>query len=62
MATPIAHKGALAGAKVQALTMLDLLHDAEGRGGRVGLLQERADKKTSSISRSSVRRTRRPSG
>ncbi|MBX5497166.1 MAG: amidohydrolase [Bryobacteraceae bacterium] len=29
MATPIAHKGATAGAKVQALTMLDLLLDRE---------------------------------
>jgi len=29
MATPIAHKGAVAGAKVQALTMLDLLTKPE---------------------------------
>jgi aminobenzoyl-glutamate utilization protein B len=29
MATPIAHKGVLAGAKVQAMTMLDLLQHAE---------------------------------
>jgi aminobenzoyl-glutamate utilization protein B len=29
MATPIAHKGSLAGAKVQALTLLDLLLDGE---------------------------------
>ena len=29
MATPIAHKGSLAGAKVQALTLLDLFLDGE---------------------------------
>ena len=29
MATPIAHKGATAGAKVQAMTMLDLLYKPE---------------------------------
>ena len=29
MATPIAHKGSLAGAKVQALTLLDLLLDGK---------------------------------
>ncbi len=32
MATPVAHKGALAGAKVQALTLLDLLLDGETVG------------------------------
>ena len=43
MATPIAHKGATAGAKVQAMTVLDLLlKPALGRSG-VGLLPERAD-------------------
>jgi hypothetical protein len=43
MATPIAHKGVIAGAKVQAMTMLDiLLHPGAGREG-VGLFQERAD-------------------
>ena len=42
MATPIAHKGAVAGAKVQARTLLDLLA-GRGSGGRgVDLLQRRA--------------------
>ncbi|MGC4082598.1 MAG: hypothetical protein QM736_10925 [Vicinamibacterales bacterium] len=43
MATPIAHKGVTAGAKVQALTVLDL-HDASRAGpAGVGLLQQRPD-------------------
>ena len=43
MATPIAHKGATAGAKVQAMTILDLVLEARARRPGVGLLQERAD-------------------
>ena len=43
MATPIAHKGVTAGAKVQAMTMLDLLTKPELVDEGVGLLQERAD-------------------
>ena len=43
MATPIAHKGATAGAKAQALTMLDILLEAGARRLRVELLPERPD-------------------
>ena len=43
MATPIAHKGATAGAKVQAMTMLDLLTEAGARRAGVGLLPQRSD-------------------
>ena len=43
MATPIAHKGVDAGAKVQAMTVLDLLTAARARAAGVGLLQQRAD-------------------
>ena len=43
MATPIAHKGVTAGAKVQAMTMLDLLIAPRARAERVGLLPQRAD-------------------
>ena len=51
MATPIAHKGVTAGAKVQAMTLVDLLLKPEVSGG-VGLLQERADARRRSTSRS----------
>ena len=43
MATPIAHKGVNAGAKVQAMTMLDLVMRPEIVDAGVGLLQERPD-------------------
>ena len=43
MATPIAHKGVMAGAKVQAMTMLDILLHPELVKKCLGLLQERAD-------------------
>ena len=43
MATPIAHKGVVAGAKVQAMTMLDLLAASGVGEERVGLLYERPD-------------------
>ena len=39
MATPIAHKGVVAGAKVQAMTMLDILTHPELVRRRVGLFQ-----------------------
>ena len=42
-ATPIAHKGVVAGAKVQAMTVLDLLTKPELVKARVGLLQQRPD-------------------
>ena len=61
MATPIAHKGATAGAKVQAMTMLDLLTQAGARRAGVGLLPQRADQGHRSTSRSSGRRTSRRS-
>jgi aminobenzoyl-glutamate utilization protein B len=40
MATPIAHKGATAGAKVVATTLLDLLQDAELRAAAWRYLRE----------------------
>ena len=43
MATPIAHKGVQYGAKVMAMTVLDLLMRPELVDAGVGLLQERAD-------------------
>ena len=43
MATPIAHKGCTAGAKVHALTMLDLLLKPALVAAGVGVLHERAD-------------------
>ena len=43
MATPIAHKGATAGAKVQAMTILDLLLQPGARDPGLGLLPHRAD-------------------
>ena len=43
MATPIAHKGRTAGAKVQAMTMLDLLLRPGARDPGLGLLPHRAD-------------------
>ena len=43
MATPIAHKGVTAGAKVQAMTLVDLLLKPEVDHRGVGLLQQRAD-------------------
>ena len=43
MATPIAHKGVVAGAKVQAMTMLDILLHPELVDEGLGLLQQRAD-------------------
>ena len=42
-ATPIAHKGVVAGAKVQAMTILDLLTTPGAGQGGVGLLQRRPD-------------------
>ena len=43
MATPIAHKGVIAGAKVQAMTMLDILTASRARAEGLGLLPQRAD-------------------
>ena len=43
MATPIAHKGVIAGAKVQAMTMLDILLHPELVPEGVGLLPQRPD-------------------
>ena len=43
MATPIAHKGVIAGAKVQAMTVLDLLTAARAGDAGEGLLHERPD-------------------
>ena len=43
MATPLAHKGSLAGAKVQALTALDYPASTRARPGGLGLLQRRPD-------------------
>ena len=43
MATPIAHKGVVAGAKVQAMTVLDSCSRRQIVDRRVGLLQQRAD-------------------
>ena len=40
MATPIAHKGAIAGAKVVATTLLDLVQDAELRAAALRYLRE----------------------
>ena len=45
MATPIAHKGVVAGAKAQAMTMLDILTASRDRAESVGLLQQRADER-----------------
>ena len=42
MATPIAHKGVVAGAKVQAMTMIDIVLRPELVEERVGVLHERA--------------------
>ncbi len=44
MATPIAYKGVIAGAKVQAMTMLDLLMHPELVNRSLGLLPQRANK------------------
>ena len=49
MATPIAHKGVQYGAKVVALTVIDLLTRPELVTAVVGLLQERADQDTKYI-------------
>ena len=46
MATPIAHKGVIAGAKVQAMTMLDILIHPELVQSRLGLLQQRRRPRT----------------
>ena len=46
MATPIAHKGVVAGAKVQAMTMLDILTQAGAGDESVGLLQNVQTKET----------------
>ena len=43
MATPIAHKGTTAGAKVQAMTILDLMLQPQLVAAGVGLLPQRAD-------------------
>ena len=61
MATPIAHKGVTAGAKVQAMTLLDLADEAGARRSGVGLLPQRPDQGHQSTSRSSGPRTRRRS-
>ena len=42
MATPIAHKGVVAGAKVMAMTALDLLTTAGAAGAGQGLFRQRA--------------------
>ena len=61
MATPIAHKGTTAGAKVQARTILDfLLRPGAGRRRR-GPTSATCRRRTGSTSRSSRRTTRRPS-
>jgi len=44
MATPIAHKGVTAGAKVQAMTILDLVMRPEARRAGVDVFQGRPDK------------------
>ncbi len=44
MATPIAHKGVVAGAKVQAMTLLDLMLQPKLVSRREALLHRRADK------------------
>ena len=62
MATPIAHKGVIAGAKVQAMTDARPAHAAGARDAGVGLLQERADEGRDSTRRSSGLRTSPPSG
>ena len=61
MATPIAHKGVIAGAKVQAMTVLDILTAAGNRRRGVGLLQEHSDQEPSTCP-CSVRTTNRRSG
>ena len=55
-------RASTAGAKVQAMTMLDLLMRPELVDAGVGLLPERADEGRRSTSRSSGPRTSRPSG
>ena len=62
MATPIAHKGVTAGAKVQAMTMLDLLTQPRAGAAGVGLLQERADEGSEVHAAHPARTTSRPSG
>ena len=62
MATPIAHKGVDAGAKVQAMTVLDLLMRPELVHAGVGLLQQRPDEGPEVHRRSFGPRTSRRSG
>jgi aminobenzoyl-glutamate utilization protein B len=61
MATPIAHKGVVAGAKVQAMTLIDLLLKPELIEQAWDVLPRRCRRKTRSTARSSARRTRRQS-
>ena len=61
MATPIAHKGVVAAAKVQALTMLDFLLQPDGLKGR-GIISETFRPKMRSTRASSVPTISRPSG
>ena len=61
MATPIAHKGVIAGAKVQAMTLLDLMRSPSSWSRR-GSISGTCRRRTPSTSRSSGRRTSRRSG
>ena len=54
MATPIAHKGATAGAKVQAMTMLDLLLQPGARARRPGTTSAPCRRRIRSTSRCSA--------
>ena len=58
MATPIAHKGVIVGAKVQAMTILDILASRTGEAG-LGLFQERSDQRCEVQEFSSTRRQAR---
>ena len=60
MATPIAHKGAVTGAKAVALTVLDLMTTPALLAERQGLFQQRADSRTRSTTRCSRRTISRP--
>ena len=60
MATPIAHKGVVAGAQVVAGSVLDLLMQPDRVVGSQALLRPRCSARTSATSRSSARTTSRP--
>ena len=61
MATPIAHKGALAGAKVQALTLLDLMLTSQIVTDAWAYFNDVQTARSRSTSPSSRKRTNRPS-